>query len=135
MRIPKVLLEMMTFAAIGSASFALDVGMYAFITRALGLYYLLANAVSFAIAVVLNFMFNRRFTFQHGHQGGMRQFAQFASVAATGLALNTFFLWFLVTSAGLHDIVAKFLAAAIVFLWNFNIQRYWTFRLGKRYTG
>ena len=36
--------------------------------------------------------------------------------------------------AGLHDILAKFVAAAIVFLWNFNVQRYWTFRLGKRYT-
>lgn len=125
---------MVTFAAIGTVSFVCDVSLYALFTRVAGIYFLAANVLSFALAGSVGFFLNRRFTFPHGERGGIKQYARFFGVALTGLALNTLFLWLLVIAFGIHDIVAKFIAAAIVFLWNFSLQRYWTFRIRKVYT-
>lgn len=126
--------EMMTFVSVGMVSFVIDFSAYAILTRGTQIYFLLANALSFTAAVTVSFLLNRRFTFPHGHRGGAGQYMKFVGVAVVGLALNTFFLWLLVVSFGIHDFIAKFAAAVIVFLWNFSAQRYWTFRVGRVYT-
>lgn len=127
----RLLRQMTRFGLIGGASFVIDVGIYYALTRTtpfFGSYFILANAVSFVLAVTFNFFCNRRWTFYgHGRSVGP-QYVKFFSIAVTGLTLNSAFLWFLVAFGHVPDVSAKFIAAAVVFFWNFNLQRLWTFK-------
>jgi len=127
-KLPLALRQAFAYGLVGGLSFLCDFGFYAFLTRIVGIYFLLANLTSFVVIGTLNFLANRRFTFGHGGRPGLKQYTKFFIVAGTGLALNTGILAFAVTVLHIHDLVAKAVAAFLVFFWNFGMNRYWTFR-------
>lgn len=128
--------QMFVYAVIGGASFVIDFVVYAALTRGInffGRYFLFANTISFVSSVTFSFFLNRRFTFGRTGPGARREYARFFAVAVLGFLLNTGFFWLFVRG-GLYDLIAKTTAAAVVFLWNFTLQRVWTFRPQKEYT-
>jgi len=42
--------------------------------------------------------------------------------------INETILYFLVTNAEFHDLIAKAMAIGVVLFWNFTINKLWTFR-------
>ncbi len=123
-----VLSQLTKFAVVGTTSFVIDLSIYLALTRWAGWYYLLANTISFLVAVLWGFLANRLWTFRQrsGHMG--KQYGKFLTVSTGGLALATGLLYLLVDFTPLHDVVAKFVVAIIVMIWNFTWNKYWTFR-------
>lgn len=85
-----------------------------------------ASAVGYVSSSLLNYVMNRRITFdsQRSHAAAL---PRFLVVSVIGLALNTVVVWCMTVVANQHYLVAQLLATALVLLWNFQINRCWTF--------
>lgn len=95
-----------------------------------------ANAISFTMAVLSNFTWNRLWTFPESRERPLgSQLGQFAVVNVLGLGINTVLLLVMdqyvfqhLVSARLSYNLAKAFAIAVVLFWNFGINRIWTYR-------
>ena len=119
------------FSVVGTVNFFLDYLVYFALTRGWafwGRHIVLAASASFIVAVTSSFFFNTFWTFRCDAAGWHKRVGKFFAVATGGLALNALIL-FLLTSLGVYDLVAKVAATAIVLVWNFQLQKKWTFRL------
>ncbi len=107
----------------------LDFGIYVGLTRLTGFWrghYVLAACVSFACAVLSSYLVNTYWTFRQ--QGtDLRRAAKFFAVATAGLGWNALIIWGAVR-LGAYDLAAKVLATGAVLIWNFLLQKHWTFR-------
>lgn len=129
---PVWLRQMIKFAIVGAFNTVLDIGLYYILTRFLLLYYLLAKALSFGVAVTSAFILNRKFTFRDKSPNQMKQYIRFWLVALGGVGLNLLIVYLLVEKARLFDMVAVLIAVAIVFFWNFTMSRLWVFRIQSK---
>ncbi len=133
------------FAVVGAIGAVIDFGIFNLLTFSNILPSLLAQVISFTTAVVSNFYWNRRWTYQDSRSKPLtRQFGQFFIVNAAGLAIRTPLFAYL--EHVLIDMAAKSLPAGfsltpvfighnlslasvilIVMIWNFIVNRYWTY--------
>ncbi len=122
--------QFLRFAVVGASNTALDFFAYLALTRGWPwwrTHLVLAATVSFCVAASSSFLLNNFWTFGRTGDGWHRRAPKFFAVAVGGLAWNALILH-LLTAAGMHDILAKLLATAAVMVWNFTLQRAWTFR-------
>lgn len=95
-----------------------------------------ANTISFSVAVLSNFTWNRLWTFPESRERPLgRQLVQFAIVNVLGLGINTIVLLVLdqyvfqnYLNERLSYNVAKAFAIGVVLFWNFGVNRVWTYR-------
>ena len=95
-----------------------------------------ANTISFSLAVLSNFTWNRLWTFPESRERSAgRQLVQFAVVNIIGLGINTILLLGLdhyvfqkLVSDRLSYNLAKAVAIGVVLFWNFGVNRIWTYR-------
>jgi len=87
---------------------------------------LLASSIGFAIGALVNYYFNRTYTFRSSvpHIHGL---PKFATVAVIGMFFNTSIMSLAISHLSVHYIIAQICATGCVFLWNFSGHRFWTF--------
>ena len=128
-----ILKQLTKFALVGVSSFVIDIIVYFVLTRTSSFFshnYLLANCLSFIVAVIWSFAINRYWTFRvMGLNRIGLQYFKFFTTATIGLILNTILLYLAVAKLDFYDIVAKFLVAIVVMFWNFFTNKYWTFKI------
>ena len=120
--------QFLKFGLVGALNTFIDYALFSIFTSLLGIHYLLANILSFSIAVTSSFILNRRWTFQSRHHGWAGEAAKYLTVYVIGLGLSELILYVFVDRFQLHQLVAKALAIAIVIGWNYGGTRFWTFR-------
>lgn len=116
------------YATVGAASAVVDFGVLFALTDGLGLHYLASATFSFILAAVVNYTLNRIWTFRSSGKR-RRQLPVFFIIAMLGLILNNNIMYFSVEHLGLHYLLAKVVAAAIVTFWNFFGNKYITFKI------
>lgn len=152
---PKEAERFAKFLVVGSLGFILDFGTLTFLVEIVNLPGLveqytpfpatvglvLANTISFSLAVLSNFTFNRYWTYPESRSKKKRiQLPQFGIVSVLGLIINNVIFVLstplfntLIDNLGILGgslegyIPAKILATAVVLFWNFFINRFWTF--------
>lgn len=95
-----------------------------------------ANTISFTIAVLSNFTWNRLWTFPESRERPVgSQLLQFAIVNVLGWGINTLLLVVMDAYIFLHFVsarlsynLAKAFAITVVLFWNFGVNRVWTYR-------
>ena len=92
------------------------------------LHYLLANSIAFLVSVTNSYILNKRWTFRHTDPRHALLFSRFLTVNLVTLALYEGLLYVLVDHLHLAMLGAKILAVVVVTLWNFFMNKYWTFR-------
>ncbi len=123
------------FGAVGSLGAVVDFTVLNLAHKVVGLPLVAANSLSFTLAVLSNFTWNRLWTFPESRTRPIRsQLTQFALVNVVGLLINNLIL------VGLHALfrsvisdpwdynLAKAIAIVIVLFWNFGANRLWTYR-------
>jgi len=153
---PKEAERFTKFVIVGTIGFILDFGTLTFLIEVVnlpglvaentafsaGVGLVLANTISFSLAVLSNFTLNRYWTYPESRTKRKRlQLPQFALVSIVGLLINN--VIFALTTPlfnSLLDILefipdsidgympAKILATIVVLFWNFFVNRYWTYR-------
>jgi len=119
--------QLAKFCTVGGSGYIVNLSVYALGLDLLGLDYYIAATVSFLVAVVNNYLWNRAWTFrnQRGHFGyqGFRFFA----VSTAVYAANILLLWLLI-ALGLGEIVSQACAIVLVTPINFLGNKLWSFR-------
>ncbi len=133
------------FLVVGSIGAVVDFGVMNLLTQAFGLPLVPAGTISFICAVVSNFIWNRYWTYPDSRSKPLgKQLAMFFAVNTAGVAIRIPILRFvepplehLFTQQHLTlgtfsaQLLAKNLtlatAVGIVLLWNFFVNRYWTY--------
>lgn len=117
------MLEIIRFCFVGGVSFLMDYALLFALTEFVGIYYLYSSAISFSITVVFNYWLCVIYVFKGAQKQSARQAIIFFGTGVIGLGLNQFCMWFFVTVADLHYMLAKIGATIIVTIWNYITKR------------
>jgi putative flippase GtrA len=117
------------FVLVGVSNTALTFIAYAALIG-LGLPYLAAGAIAFALGALNGYLLNRRWTF--GRPDSASAPLKYVVVQLGGLGLTEVLLWLLATGAGLGRIVGFALTAPLVTAVTFLSNRNWTFQSSLR---
>ena len=122
------------FGLVGTLGTIVDFSLLNVLILALSLPKFWANTCSFSAAALSNFVWNRLWTFPESRQRPFgRQLAQFFAVSVGGYTINqALFLsldrWAFPGWGTLGYNLAKALAIVVVLVWNFGVNRMWTYR-------
>ncbi|WP_247600779.1 GtrA family protein [Cellulomonas hominis] len=120
--------RLLSFLAVGVASYLVDTGLLLLISGPLGGPLWLATTIGFWTSVVLNFSLNR--TVFTGSRSSGRLAVQMVRYGLL-LGLNYLVTLGIVTAGvawGLPAVVPKTFAVGLTFAWNFVAYRWWVFR-------
>ena len=136
---PKEAERFSKFLVVGAIGFVVDFGTLTLLKELFQVPTLIANTISFTMAVISNFTLNRYWTYPDSREKKLgAQLVQFAAVSIVGLIINNGLLWLLETPfdsllesmsffVGRGYIPAKMIATVVVLFWNFFVNRYWTY--------
>lgn len=128
------------FCLIGASSAVIDVGLLNVFTHLLHWHWILAQVVSFSLAVTNGFTWNSLWTFRGVNTDPSKtRYAKFYATNVAGLLLNLFVMKAVMFAMSgqlinpsnpdpLQLNVAKAVAIVVVSVWNFAASKYWTFR-------
>jgi putative flippase GtrA len=140
---PQERTRFLKFMAVGVFGAVIDFGIMNLFSKLFGLALVWAGTISFICAIVSNFIWNRYWTYPDSRSRPMtRQLVMFFTVNIAGLAIRLPILHYLEPpmdrlfgQLSLHIFSPVFLgknftlavAVGVVMLWNFFINRYWTY--------
>jgi putative flippase GtrA len=121
------------FATVGVVGTVVDFSVLNVLVLGGGFTKFWANTCSFSAAVVSNFIWNRLWTFPESRQRGLiPQLLQFSLVSVGGYVINqiiflgldglVFHVW-----GTLGYNISKAIATIVVLVWNFGMNRMWTY--------
>jgi putative flippase GtrA len=132
------------FAFVGAIGAVVDFGVMNLLTTLMHMNLVPAGTISFVCAVISNFVWNRIWTYPESRTRHiLSQLGMFFLVNVAGVAIRipilhylepplfTFFIEALQVTINFAELFAKnttlALAIGIVMLWNFFVNRYWTY--------
>ncbi len=127
-------LKFFRYLGIGIISTLVDWAIFYMLIGSLGVFYMLALAISYLISTVISFFLNKRYTFRNTYKKVHFQLASFVAVAIAGLAINEAIVYGLAhyvfgSNASLALMAARVIATFIAFVWNFMINKRVTFQV------
>ena len=127
LRIP-VVKQFLKFGVVGVSNTLLTFVVFTVLVKALGVWYVAASALGFAVGACNGFLLNRRWTFR-GHSGGSTAALRWTLVQGLGLLTDVGLIYLLVDDAGLAKLPSQALALVVVVTATFFANRTWTFRM------
>ena len=127
MKLPPVLREINLFALVGVAATACQVAVSLAAQRWLALGAIVASLVGYAAAVGVSYLGNSLFTFRRPALHGP-QFARFATISLTGLAINLATVWVCTHALGWPLWLAMIPVVLVVPATTFVMSKFWAFR-------
>jgi len=127
----KQLQEFVRFAAIGGLATAIQYATLILLFQLELAGAVVASSLGFALSALANYALNRTFTFQ-STRPHFEALPRFAAVALLGLCINAALVWAFHVTADLHYLVAQVLATCGTLLWNYSVNRIWTFPMQSR---
>lgn len=143
---PRERTRFLKFAMVGAIGAVVDFGIFNCLSSCFSVNKVLASVISFATAVVSNFLWNRYWTYPDSRSKSVvRQLIEFSVINIVGLVIRTplfaflaeklphffesivFIKKFSLTPAFLGHNVALAIAVIVVMFWNFFINRYLTY--------
>ncbi len=116
--------QFMKFGVVGAIAFVIDYGLLALLTEAFGVNYLVSATISFTVSVVFNYVASMRYVFTHKEDmSRRREFIIFVVLSVIGLVINNLCMWAGVELLGIHYLITKIGATAIVMVWNFVTRK------------
>lgn len=116
--------QFLKFGVIGVIAFFIDYGVFFVLSEGVGVYYLVANAISFTVSVIFNYTCSMKFVFS-GKEGmsKRKEFIVFVILSVLGLLLNSFLMWLGVDICHIYSMITKIFATAIVMVYNFITRK------------
>ncbi|WP_303249920.1 GtrA family protein [uncultured Slackia sp.] len=120
----KLFAQFMKFGVVGALAFCIDYGLLALLTEVFGVNYLVSATISFTVSVVFNYLASMRYVFTHKEDmSRRREFVIFIILSVIGLLINNVCMWAGVELLGVHYLIVKIAATAIVMVWNFVTRK------------
>lgn len=119
--------QFMKFGIVGISNTLLSLVIY-YVLVFLGLHYILANVLAFAISVLNAFYWNRKYVFKSKSECKVKQLAKVYLSYGLTFALGTGLLFFQVEIIGISVLFAPLVNLCITTPLNFTINRSWAFK-------
>lgn len=122
------LAKFLKFGVVGASGLIVDFGFTILCKEVLKIQKYVSNAIGFTLASTSNYILNRIWTFESKNPAIGIEFSEFFLISLIGLGLNTLILYILVSKYNQKFYISKAFAIAIVTLWNFFANAFFTFR-------
>lgn len=125
------LIELIKYGIYGCITTAINLFLLFFFIKELGMHYLLSNSVSYAIAVVINYIFNKKYVFKTDGStvnSTRIEFIKFVSVRIASLFADNALLYLIVDVIKIDLLVGKILSSLIIILSTFVLNKVFVFR-------
>lgn len=119
--------QFLKYAVGGTIAFVVDMGLLFILTDLAKLWYLWSATFSFIVAALVNYFFQRFWTFKSQERRVTRQFLTFLSLQGVGLFINNTMMYLTVEYLGVWYLIAKAFAALVVLIWNFWSSKVFVF--------
>lgn len=122
--------QFIKFCIVGGTSAVIHLVFLHSLTEWAGIWYVASSVVGFIFSGTFNFTANKLWTFRNREKGRqiINQAVRFISVMVSGLIINTTIIYCLTEFVGFDYRISWLFAASIIAFWNFNFNRFWTFR-------
>lgn len=116
--------QFLKFGVVGVLAFLIDYGVLFLLSEGFGVYYLIANAISFTVSVIFNYTCSMKFVFS-GKEGmsKRKEFVIFVILSVLGLLLNELLMWLGVDICQIYSMITKIFATAVVMVYNFITRK------------
>ena len=121
----KLFRQFISFSVIGAIGTAAHFAVLIFAVQVLSISPVSGSIAGFIAGAIINYLLNYHVTFKSENRH-LESFPKFFTVATIGLVLNISLMY--VLTQWLHYLVSQVIATAIVLIWNFLCNRFWTFR-------
>ena len=120
----KLFKQIIRFGIVGFLCFFIEYGILVFLTEVAGVNYLISNACGFSVSVLVNYILSIIFVFDADKgRNKFKEFIVFLLFSIGGLGINQFVMWFAVELLGIHYMISKIGATAIVMVYNFITRK------------
>jgi putative flippase GtrA len=114
---------------VGGVAATVDFVMFAIAVKAFAFHWFPSAFASFVAATAVKYALSIRHVFESGVRFRRRNEVLLVFlVSGVGLAINQTILWLLIESVALNVLIAKVLATATVFFWNYGLRRAYIFK-------
>ncbi|MCI8584681.1 MAG: GtrA family protein [Lachnospiraceae bacterium] len=116
----KLMEQIIKFGFVGFLCFFIDYGIMVLLTERFGVDYLLSSGISFTVSVVVNYILSVTFVFETDKKKNrLKEFVVFVFLSVIGLGINEVCMWLSVEWLGIHYMISKIGATAVVMVYNF----------------
>lgn len=120
----KLIQQIIKFGFVGFLCFFIDYGIMVFLTEVMDMNYLLSSGCSFSVSVVVNYILSIKFVFNADKNANkIKEFLVFLLLSIGGLGINQLVMWIAVDGIGIHYMISKIGATAIVMVYNFITRK------------
>jgi dolichol-phosphate mannosyltransferase len=118
------------FTAVGISGIAVNQGLLWLLTEYGGLKYYLSAIVGIEASIITNFILNDFFTFarQRAGKSFLGRLLKFNLICLTGAGIQYGLLRLFTDVFGVYYLVSNIIGIAAAFIWNYFINRHWTWR-------
>ncbi len=119
--------EFLKFATVGGISALIEFALFNWLFK-LGMDYLIANVVAFAITNIVTYILSKIYVFGSSTGNKITEAILFFTCLLGALLISQCVLWLLVGYADIDELFAKGVAMAIAIVWNFFSRKYIVFK-------
>lgn len=120
----KLIKQILKFGIVGGLATLIDYIVLWLLTEFVGFYYLASAAVSFSMSVIFNYICSMRYVFVPRENVDKRkEFLVFLVLSIIGLGLNQLLMWLGAGVMGVHYLITKLFATALVMIYNFVTRK------------
>ena len=98
-----------------------------FILETCGVYYILANIISYSLSTIHSYLWNTLWVFKYKDKVSTDTTFKFILLNIIGLCLNTAILYILVDLCNLNKFIGLVITTAIVMIINYVVNKLWVF--------
>jgi putative flippase GtrA len=118
--------QFLSFAGVGAIGTAAHYAVLILLVEAVDLNVPVSSTCGFVVGAIVNYYCNYRFTFMSTRQH-REAVPRFAAVAAAGAVMNSALMYGATRLLEIHYLYSQIAVTALVLLFNFTANRYWTF--------
>jgi putative flippase GtrA len=119
--------QLSLFTLVGALGTLAHYLLLVILVELVGINAVIASTVGALLGATINYALNYRFTF-NSRTSHRIALPKFLAVATVGFLINALLMWVAVNFTIIHYVLGQVIATSLVLLWNFFVNRYWTFQ-------
>jgi dolichol-phosphate mannosyltransferase len=124
----KTLKEFIKFGIVGGIGAIINIFILYLLTEKAEVYYIVSAIISFIIAMSINFILNKIWTFREEMKLRLKEkYIKFSIVSVLALSVNLIFLYLFTELFKIYYIISQILAIGVALIINFLGNKRWTF--------
>jgi len=114
--------QFLKYLAAGALAFGTEYGLYFFLFRCAGLFFLTANIFAMTAGFAVSFLLNRYWSFR-SRDPFFNQLIKYTGLFIINLFLSSSLIYLATKYAGLSPLLSKILVMGLIVLWNYVLYK------------